>query len=160
MPFIPSPRIPLLRSLRAKASSSEAAPKLSDYPHLALAATATTAGLDTTSETFHAVQGCLETLCRLDLSKRAALALLVLARQGPLTLNVLAANVRASQANTSQIIRRLEGLGLLTKSQQGQDLRHVYATITEAGTKVLASLVAITGLAGASSVLVRGQTKN
>lgn len=155
MPFIPTPTTPLLRSLRAKASSFESPPKLSDYPHLALAATATTAGLDTTSEAFHAVQGCLETLCRLNLSKRAALALIVLARHGPLTLNILADNIRASQANTSQIIRRLEALSLLSKSQQGPDLRHVYASITEAGKKVLASLIALTGLAGASSVLLR-----
>jgi DNA-binding MarR family transcriptional regulator len=157
MPFIPSPTSPLLRSLRAKASSSEAAPKLSDYPHLALAATATTAGLDTASETFHAVQGCLETLCRLKLSKRSALLLIVLARHGTLTMARVADALKVTQPNCSLITRRMESLGLVACDRQGPDLRRVHVTITEPGTKVLASLVALTGLAGASSVLLRGR---
>lgn len=157
MPFIPSPTSPLLRSLRAKASSSEAAPKLSDYPHLALAATATTAGLDTASETFHAVQGCLETLCRLKLSKRSALLLIVLARHGTLTMARVADALKVTQPNCSLITRRMESLGLVACDRQGPDLRRVHVTITEPGTKVLASLVALTGIAGASSVLLRGR---
>lgn len=152
MPF-PTPTSPLLRSLRAKAASADAPPKLSDYPHLALAATATTAGLDTSCETFHAVQGCLETLCRLKLSKRSALLLLVLARHGTLTMARVADALKVSQPNCSLITRRMEALGLIAMDRQGPDLRRVHASITEAGRKVLASLVALTGLAGASAVL-------
>jgi DNA-binding MarR family transcriptional regulator len=155
----PIPTTPLLRSFRIKsASRSEDAPKISDYPHLALAATATTAGLDTTSETFHAVQGCLETLCRLRLSKRAALLLIVLARHGPLTMARVADALKVSQPNCSLITRRIEALGLIALDRQGPDLRRVHASITEAGRKVLASIIALTGLAGASAVLLR--TKN
>jgi len=155
----PTPTTPLLRSFRIKsASRSEDSPKISDYPHLALAATATTAGLDTTSETFHAVQGCLETLCRLRLSKRAALLLVVLARHGPLTMARVADALKVSQPNCSLITRRMEALGLIACDRQSADLRRVHASITDAGQKVLASLVALTGLAGASAVLLR--TKN
>lgn len=150
----PTPTTPLLRSIRERASSSGPAPKLSDYPELALAATATKAELDTTSETFHAVQGCLETLCRLKLSKRATLFLLLLARHGPQTLNRVADGLKTSQPNASQISRHLAALGLITLDRsQPADLRHVHASLTEAGTKVLASIVALTGLAGASGVL-------
>lgn len=153
----PTPSTPLLRSIRDRAAAS--APKLSDYPELALAATATTAGLDTTCETFHAVQGCLETLCRLKLSKRATLILLLLARHGPQSMNRVADGLKTSQPNASQICRHLVALGLIALDRsQLADLRHVHASLTEAGTKVLASLVALTGLAGASGVLLR--TKN
>lgn len=160
----PTPTTPLLRSIRQRAASSASAPKLSDYPDLALAATATTAGLDTTCETFHAVQGCLETLCRLKLSKRATLVLLLLARHGPQTMNRVADGIKASQPNASQICRHLVALGLIALDRrEPTDLRHVYASLTEAGTKILASIVALTGLAGASAVLsnhLRPKTEN
>lgn len=150
----PLPTTPLLRSIRDRASSSAPAPKLSDYPELALAATATKADLDTTSETFHAVHGCLETLCRLKLSKRATLLLMLLARHGPLTMARVADGIKASQPNTSQIARHLAALSLITLDRDAAaDLRRVNACLTEAGTKVLASIVALTGLAGASGVL-------
>lgn len=157
----PLPTTPLLRSIRQRAASSApTAPKLSDYPDLALAATATKAELDTTCETFHAVQGCLETLCRLKLSKRATLVLLLLARHGPLTMNRVADGIKASQPNASQICRHLVALGLIALDRsQPADLRHVHARLTEAGTKVLASIVGLTGLAGASAVLLQSRTR-
>lgn len=151
----PLPTSPLLRSIRQRAASSApTGPKLADYPDLALAATATKAELDTTSETFHAVQGCLETLCRLKLSKRATLVLLLLARHGLLTMNRVADGLKTSQPNASQICHHLAGLGLITLDRcRPADLRHVHARLTEAGTKVLASIVALTALAGASAGL-------
>lgn len=97
----PTPSVPLLRSIRHRAASSASAPKLSDYPDLALAATATTAGLKT------------------------------------------------SQPNASQVCRHLIALGLVSQDRgQPADLRHVHARLTEAGTKVLASIVALTALSG------------
>lgn len=132
---------------------------LASNPALAYAATVTTARLDVRSGEFSAVKACLEQLCRLKLNKRAVLVLVTLAQHGPQKIGDLAANVRANVPCTSQIVHKLQAQALVARDRDAAgDHRHVHVTLTEAGERVLASIVALTGLGHASAVLL--QTKN
>lgn len=117
--------------------------RLSDIPALATAASATTAGLDTEGDTFAAVSACLETLARLNLGVTSTRLLLILAKNGPLRCKELGIELATSYANLSQFLGRLVALGLIATGP-GQDGREVKVSLTDAGRKVLASIVALT----------------
>lgn len=140
----------------------KASPSLADYPELALAATngSKAGALDTNSEIFATVQGALETVGRLRLGARKAHLLSLLARSGSTPLGTLARAMRISPSATTTQARTLELLGLITLSRRPEhgDARQVIGTITEAGRNVMANIVALSGLAGAASIMFRKPT--
>lgn len=145
---------PLLAALGQKRQGDQ--PTLSDYPDLAIAATATKADLDIESDTFGSVQACLETLARLRLSASSTWLLMLLAKHGPQNHTALAARMKKSSSAMTGLITRLEALGLVTTSRKSlTDCRSVLITPTEAARKVLASVMALTGLGGAAAVLLK-----
>lgn len=157
---LPTPKTPFVKAFRARRADDTpetlVKPKLLDYPDLIQAATTTTAKLDVDSGTFAAVQGCLETLCRLNLSPRAAWAMQVLAKHGPLSLGILQVNVKVvTSACMTSLALHLEALGMIGLERRGPDGRFITASLSAAGTRVLASIVALTGIAEAASVLNR-----
>lgn len=132
-------------------------PQLRNYPDLVLAATATTGELDTTSETFAGVMACLETLSRLRLGTNGAFMLAILVRDGPQTMGALSTRTRISTASMTGFADRLAALGLLTFRRADRDRRVIYLTATDAARKVMASIVGLTALGQAASLLL--QTK-
>jgi DNA-binding MarR family transcriptional regulator len=157
MHLIPLPltRQPLLASLQQRRGQIS----LADFPALAVAASATTAHLDTEGETFAAVAACLETLARLGLSASSTRLLMLLVRRGPHSCVRLAELMKISSAAISQITLRLEMLSLITLTRGGEDDRRVVMiTATAAARKVLASVVALTALGGAAAVLNQTRT--
>lgn len=148
---------PLLAALQQQQKAQ--LPRLSDYPALALAASATTADLDTDSEAFASIAACLETLARLRLGISSTWLLMLLVKHGPQTHTMLAARMKCSSPSMTQLTARLESLSLIT-IQRGQqpDRRAVILTATEAARKVLASIVALTGLGAAAATLLQIHT--
>ncbi len=147
---------PLLAALQKQKAQL---PRLSDYPALAVAATATTADLDTDGEIFASISACLETLARLRLSASSTWLLMLLVKHGPQTHTVLAARMKCSSPSMTQLTARLESLSLIT-IQRGQqpDRRAVLLTATEAARKVLASIVALSGLGAAAATVLQIHT--
>lgn len=147
---------PLLVSLQSRRSL---APRLADFPALELAATATTAELDTEGETFGGIAACLETMARLRLSASSTWLIMLLVKHGPQSCSELMARMKISSAAITGLITRLEGLTLIT-IQRGErtDRRLVIITATPATRKVLASLVALTALGAAASILTQTRT--
>ena len=148
----PIPRTPLARALQTRKSPKAC---LSDFPALALAATATTAELDPHSAAFASVMATLETLGRLRLSASSARVLMRLAQCGTLSANELAIDLRITAASLSGHLTRLSDLALLTLKRSNTDRHVVLITATPAAHKVLASIIALTALGAAASVLTR-----
>lgn len=146
----PRTKQPLLASLQSR---REGAPNLSDYPDLALAATATTADLDTEGEAFGAVLACLETIGRLRLSASSTRLLMLLVKHGPQTCSVLVSRMKISSAAMTGLVTRLAALSLVGVQRDLPDRRSVTVTATPAARKVLASIVALSALGGAAYVL-------
>lgn len=65
----------------------------------------------------------------------ALLVLIVLDKQGPLSLSDLAESAHVTLGSMSQTVRRLEQLGHVTKSRATQDRRKVLFTLTDSGRK-------------------------
>lgn len=146
---------PLLASLQSRRVPK---PRLADFPALALAATATKAELDTEGETFAAVASCLETLSRLKLSASSAWLLMLLVKHGPQSCTIVMERMKLSSAAITGLITRLEGLSLIAIERAPQsDRRLVILTATEAAHKVLASLVALTGLGAAAACVMQNR---
>ena len=59
------------------------------------------------------------------------------ARHGPLTVNEIAAHVRARQSGVSMVLSRLEESGLVSRRPAESDRRRVLVTPTAAGRRVL-----------------------
>jgi len=133
-------------------SRRDTALRLSDFPDLAIAATATTAELDTHGDTFAAVSACLDTLARLKLGLTATRLLLLLCEHGPARCITPPAVLKISPADLTGIVARLRALALLT-TEPGESRREIILTPTEAARKVLASVVALTALGQAANVL-------
>lgn len=151
---LPGTRQPLLAAIQQKAVQRTVS--ISDYPDLALAATATKADLDIQDETFAAVQACLETLARLHLSVSSTWLLTLLVKHGPQNHTALGGRMKLSSAAMTGLITRLEALGLVTTSRKSLgDRRSVLITPTEAARKVLASVVGLTGLGAAAAVVLK-----
>ena len=150
----PPTRHPLLASIQRKA-----APKLGNFPALALAATATKVALDTEGAEFAAVAGCLETLSRLGLSVSSSWLLVLLVKDGPQTCTALALRMKQSPANITGLTERLLSLELIAMERAQPDRRIVTVSATDAARKVLASVVALTALAAAASVLTRNPNR-
>jgi len=148
---IPS-TLPRFRAQLAARRASRT-PKLADYPDLALAATATTAELDTESDAFAGVQATLEALSRLRLGHHGAFILTLLARHGPQPLGGLATRLRVSSASMTGFADRLDALGLVSFTHHASDRRVILIQATEAARKVLASIVALTALGQAANSL-------
>jgi len=128
-------------------------PKLADYPDLALAATATTAELDTDSDAFAGVQATLEALSRLRLGHHGAFILTLLARHGPQPMGWLVGRLKISSASITGFADRLAALGLVSFTHSPRDRRVTLIQATEAARKVLASIVALTALGQAANSL-------
>lgn len=143
-PTLPGPR---------PTSARRVVPKLADYPDLALAATATTAELDTESDAFAGVQATLEALSRLRLGHHSAFILMALARHGPQSLTTLCQRTKISSASMTGFADRLQSLGLVAFSTHPCDRRVTLVSATEAARKVLASIVALTALGQAANGL-------
>lgn len=153
----PTSTLPLPQALAKKRPTT---PSLSDYPALALAASAPNQEqrhLDVRSPEFCGVIACLETLNRLQLGSRNAHALALLIQRGPLRASDLCQSLRLSSPGVTVVLRKLEALALITTSRHSEnaDRREVIATATAAAYNVVASLVALTALGQASAVLYR-----
>ena len=66
-----------------------------------------------------------------------ALLLNEISRSGPLTGSELAKRVSLSQATVTDVVKRLEGRGLLTRSRNDTDKRRVMLCATEAGRQLV-----------------------
>ncbi len=142
---------PLLSAIQQRAKRPVC---LSDFPALALAATATKAELDIQSETFAAVQACVETLARLKLSVSSTWLLTLLVKHGPQSCVALCGRMNITSPAMTGLITRLESLALISVQRAtAPDRRAVIITATEAARKVLASLMALTSL-GVAAVTV------
>lgn len=128
-------------------------PKLTDYPDLVLAATATTAELDTESDAFAGVQATLEALSRLRLGHHGAFILTLLVRHGPQPLGWLVTRLRIRSASITGFADRLAALGLVAFERTSKDRRVTLISATEAAHKVMASVVALTALGQAANGL-------
>jgi|GEM_PF-3259912 len=149
---LPPTRQPLLSVMQSR---KQAVLRISDFPALALAATATTGELDTRGEAFAAVSACLETLQRLKLSGSSAWLLILLVKHGPQSCSQLVSLTKTSSAAITGLITLLEALGLVALDRVAADRRVVIVTATSAARKVLASLCGLTALGSAASVLNR-----
>lgn len=138
------PRNPLLRAL-----ADRRAPTAAEFPELMHAAGNTKAHLDTEGADFHAAQACLETIVRLRLSARKALLLLLLARKAVLSRPEIGELLRVSDSTAERLVTDLHHLRLV------QTPDAVLIELTPAGRNVAASIVALTALGAASSVLLR-----
>lgn len=144
---------PLLAAIQQRTHRT---PSLSDFPALALAATATKAELDPKGETFAAVQACVETLARLRLSVSSTWLLTLLAKHGPQQCAELCQRMKISSPAMTGLITRLESLALISVQRgTAPDRRAVIITATEPARKVLASLMALTALGAAAAVLTQ-----
>lgn len=153
LPLHPPTRQPLLMRLQPV---RPAQPRLSDFPDLALAATTTTAELDTTCISFAVISAALETLTRLRLSARAAFLLAVLAKSGPQSFADLVKRLRISSAAVTRLTARLGAMNLIGIQRAADpDRRVVIISLTEPGRRVLASLVSLSDL-GAAAALALG----
>lgn len=153
----PTPTKPLTQAL---AKNRAFTTTLADFPELALAATnlnGEARALDTTSYEFGGVMATLETINRLKLGARNAHVLGLLISLGPTRSTDLAKPARLSTAGVSVILRRLEELALITTSRHkdNSDRREVIATATQAAHNVMASIVALSALGAAATVLFR-----
>ncbi|MFJ1766991.1 MarR family winged helix-turn-helix transcriptional regulator [Amycolatopsis sp. NPDC088138] len=68
-----------------------------------------------------------------EVSEAALLVLVVLDKEGPLSLSDLAATAKVTLGSMSQTVRRLEQLAHVTKSRGADDRRKVLFTLTEGG---------------------------
>ena len=152
---LPVPRHALLASLQRRTLRRS---HIGDFPALALAATATQAELDTNGKTFSAVSACLETLARLQLSVSSAWLLMLLIKRGPQSCSELVSRMKISSAAMTGLLSRLSDLSLVGTQRDQADRRIVIVTATEAARKVLASVVALTELGAAASILTQTRT--
>lgn len=131
-------------------------PKLADYADLALAATPKTPrSVDTQDASFNAALALLETLARFKLTARQGLLLALLVK-GRSCIADLTPKLRLSAAGMTQLIDTVEALGLVTSSRgEASDRRMTFIQITQAGTNVVGALIALTGIGGASSILLK-----
>lgn len=133
-------------------------PQLGDYPDLAVAATSTTAALDTGSGDYAALMAALETLARLKLGARSTLALLHLCRrEAAMPMGEIARLARMSTASATGIVTRLEALGLVTMRRTEADRRVMLARPTEAARRVLASVLALTAFGVAGNTVLKAK---
>ena len=147
----PTTKNPILNGLKKAASIT---PGLSDYPELALAASAAKVeALDTTGDAFAGVMACLETVNRLKLGARNALALGLPCQFGPMCAGSLALRLRIAPSAVSFLLRKLEGLALITTERPGSDRREVVVTATQAARNVMACVIGLTALGQAANVL-------
>ncbi|UOZ02854.1 MarR family winged helix-turn-helix transcriptional regulator [Amycolatopsis sp. WQ 127309] len=68
-----------------------------------------------------------------EVSEEALLVLIVLDKQGPLSLSDLAATAKVTLGSMSQTVRRLEQLAYVTKARGIEDRRKVLFTLTGEG---------------------------
>ena len=68
-----------------------------------------------------------------EVSEEAQLVLIVLDKQGRMSLSDLAATAKVTLGSMSQTVRRLEQLGYITKSRGTEDRRKVLFTLTGEG---------------------------
>jgi DNA-binding MarR family transcriptional regulator len=150
----PITKSPILNGLKKAAAQ---APGLADFPELALAASSDKVEpLDTTHDAFAGVMACLDTVNRLKLGARNALALGLLCQCGPMKAGTLAARLRIAPSSVSILLRRLEMLAMITtqRTQDGSgDRREVIVTPTQAARNVMACIVSLTALGQAANVL-------
>jgi DNA-binding MarR family transcriptional regulator len=157
----PTPKNDILRALAksrapVRPSDFQPASPLADHPALAHAAAGLSGKLDTGSDAFAGVAACLETLTRLKLGARNGRTLVLLAKNGPMTVKALTLQLNIPQQSSSNIFDRLETLSLVKRSRSAtDDGREVLAEITPAGESVLASIVALTALGQAANVLTK-----
>lgn len=149
----PPPRTPLALALQQRKTRPQV--RLLDFPALALAATATTAELEPDGAAFAGVYATLETLNRLRLSATSARLLMLLVTRGTLSATELANEMKVTTASITGLIRRLAELALVGLQRPDGDRRVVLITATDAARRVLASIVALTALGQAASVLLR-----
>lgn len=128
---------------------------LADYPELAHAASVTQAELVSEGQTFAAVMACLETLARLKLSVSSAWLMLLLVKHGPQGCVELCKRMKITSAGITGLTSRLEMLELISIQRAMQpDRRAALVSITEAGRKVLASVLTLTDLGAAAAMLL------
>lgn len=84
------------------------------------------------------MDGSLSVLLELDLSLAQAMALLVLAERGPMTVSALQAAVGRSQAATSHLVEQLEKRSLVTRQTDPDDRRRRHVSIAPAGREAVA----------------------
>ncbi len=151
----------ILLSPTREAVKVKPAPKLTDFPALVLAATKTTAPLEPLSAEYAAVQAALEALSRLRLSVNATYALMLLAQRGALRMGVLTRLLHVTTAAGTGLMQRLQHLGLVTarrRDSHGEDRREITVTITEAGRRVISSVVALSAM-GAAAMTVAARLR-
>lgn len=137
-----TPKNPLTAALAKRRPTT---PQLSDYPQLALAATSNGPELpNPETPAFTHLMATLDKLGRLNLGARNAHALGLLSKNGPMRPSELCTGLHLSTAGVSLILRKLEALGLVVTARVGLhgDRRQVTARLTQAGSNVLACLLA------------------
>ena len=84
------------------------------------------------------MDGSLSVLLELELSLAQAMALLVLAERGPMTMSSLQGAVGRSQAATSHLVEQLEKRGLVDRQIDPEDRRRRHVSIAPPGRKAVA----------------------
>lgn len=79
------------------------------------------------------MDGSLSVLLELDLSLAQAMALLVLAERGPMTMSALQGAVGRSQAATSHLVEQLEKRSLVARQTDPEDRRRRHVSIAPLG---------------------------
>ena len=146
---IPTTRQPLLAAIQRKPK-----PALSNYPALAVAATSK-AELDTDGADFASLAACLETLNRLGLSVSESWLLMILLKRGPMSCSELVYRMKIHAVPLHALLQNLQDLGVVAIQNTGP--LSVIGTVapTQAARNVMASVLALSGLATAATQVLK-----